>query len=135
MKRILAKSALVLLAAAVPVTASAQAAIEGRWVNPKHSVIVSVERCGPAYCGTVIRASEKARATARKGGTPNLIGTQILSGVRPDGSGAFRGRAFDPKRNLHAPATIRLVGSDTLIVKGCVFGGFICKEQRWTRIS
>jgi uncharacterized protein (DUF2147 family) len=135
MKRILAKTALVLIAAAVPVTASAQAAIEGRWANPKRSVIVRVARCGAAYCGTVVQASDKAKATARRGGTPNLIGTQILSGVQPDGNGAFKGRAFDPKRNLRAPATIRLVGSNTLIVKGCVLGGFICKEQRWTRIG
>jgi uncharacterized protein (DUF2147 family) len=119
----------------VPVTASAQAAIEGRWANPKRSVIVNVSRCGPAYCGTVVQASDKAKATARRGGTPNLIGTQILSGIRPNGSGAFTGRAFDPKRNLRAPATIRLVGSDILIVKGCVLGGFVCKEQRWTRIG
>lgn len=135
MKRILAKSGLVLLAAAVPVTASAQAAIEGRWANPKHSVIVRVARCGPAWCGTVIQASNKARATARRGGTENLIGTQILSGVQPDGNGAFKGRAFDPKRNLRAPATIRLIGGNTLVIKGCVLGGFVCKEQRWTRVG
>ena len=40
MKHILAKTALALLATAVPVTASAQAALEGRWKNPKGSVIV-----------------------------------------------------------------------------------------------
>jgi len=135
MKRILAKSALVLIALAVPVSAAAQAAIEGRWANPKRSVIVRVARCGNAYCGTVVQASDKAKATARRGGTANLIGTQILSGVQPDGNGAFKGRAFDPKRNLRAPATIRLIGSNTLVVKGCVLGGFICKEQRWSRVG
>jgi uncharacterized protein (DUF2147 family) len=75
MKHILAKTAFVLLAAAIPVTASAQAALEGHWRNPKGSVIVRVAPCGNAYCGTVVEASAKAKATARKGGTPNLIGT------------------------------------------------------------
>ena len=135
MKHILAKTAFVLLAAAVPVTASAQAALEGHWRNPKGSVIVSVAPCGNSYCGTVVQASAKAKATARRGGTPNLIGTQILSSMRPIGDGTYKGVAFDPKRNIRAPATIRLLGSETLVIKGCVISGFICKEQRWTRIS
>ena len=42
MTRIFAKIALIALAAAVPVTASAQAALEGHWRNPKGSVIVKV---------------------------------------------------------------------------------------------
>ena len=135
MKRILAKTALVLLAATVPVTASAQAALDGHWRNPKGSVVVHVAPCGDAYCGIVVEASAKAKATARRGGTPNLIGTRILSGMRPTGDGVFRGQAFDPKRNIRAPATIRLLDPSTLVVRGCVLRGIICKEQRWTRVS
>ena len=91
MKRILAASAVVLLAATVPVTASAKGAIEGRWKNPKGSVVVKVAPCGNAYCGTVVDASDKAKATARKGGTSSLVGTRILSGVKPAGADTFRG--------------------------------------------
>src|SRR4051812_11324571 len=123
MKQILAKMALVALAAAVPVTASAQAALEGHWKNPKGSVVVRVASCGDAYCGVVVEASDKAKASARKGGTPRLIGTRILSGMKPAGNGTFRGQAFDPKRNIHAPATVRLLGPSTLVVKGCVLSG------------
>ena len=135
MTRILAKTAFVLIAIAVPVTASAKAAIEGHWRNPKGSVIVRVAPCGDAWCGTVVEASAKAKATARRGGTPDLIGTQILSSVRPTGDGTYKGVAFDPKRNIRAPATIHLLGSETLVIKGCLISGFICKEQRWTRVS
>jgi uncharacterized protein (DUF2147 family) len=135
MKKILAKLALIAVAAAVPVTASAQAALEGHWKNPKGSVVVRLTSCGDAYCGVVVEASEKAKATARKGGTPNLIGTRILSGMKPAGGGTFKGLVFDPKRNIRAPATVRLLGSSTLVVKGCVLNGIICKEQRWTRVS
>ena len=120
-------------AVAVPALASAQGALEGHWRNPKGSVTVNVAHCGSAYCGTVVEASAKAKATAAKGGTPHLIGTRILSDMRPDGSGNFKGEVFDPKRNIHAPATIRVDG-DALVVKGCVLA-FVCKEQRWTRAS
>lgn len=136
MQRILAKVALLALAATVPVTASAQAALEGQWKNPKGSVVVKVAPCGSSWCGTVVDASAKAKASARKGGTPNLIGTRILSGLRPQGDGKFRGQVFDPKRNIRAPATIKLLGPNAIEVKGCAIAGMLlCKEQRWTRVS
>ena len=115
-------------------TASAQAALEGHWKNPKGSVVVRVASCGDAYCGIVNEASDKAKATARKGAR-RLVGTRILSGMKPAGDGIFKGQVFDPKRNIRAPATVRLVGSSTLVVRGCLISGILCKEQRWTRIS
>lgn len=135
MKQIISTIALAAAILCAPAEALAAAPLEGQWKNPKGSVIVRVAPCGDAWCGTVIDATAKAKATARKGGTPNLIGTRILSDVRPSGSGIYKGRAFDPKRNIHAAATIRLLGSSALIIKGCVWHGIICKEQRWTRIG
>lgn len=120
---------------ALPTAAPAKAPIEGRWVNPKGSVTVRIGACGQAFCGTVIDASAKARETARKGGTPSLIGTQVMSDLRPKGDGTYRGRAFDPKRNIRAPATIRMLGESTLVVKGCLISGIICKEQRWKKVG
>jgi uncharacterized protein (DUF2147 family) len=136
MKRIFAKTALILLAATVPVHASAQAALEGQWRNAKDSVTVKVVPCGNAWCGNVVDATEKAKAGARKGGTPNLVGTRILTGLRPTGDGIYKGLAFDPKRNLRVPATVRVLGPNAITVRGCAIAGMLlCKEQRWTRVS
>ena len=121
-------------AALTPAAAGASAPFEGRWANPKKSVIIEVAPCGPAYCGTVVWASDRAKANARKGGTDNLIGTRLISGVKRAGDGTYRGRGFVPKQNIHAPATVRVAGPNTLVVKGCALG-FICKEQRWTRVN
>ncbi|HEU0310116.1 MAG TPA: DUF2147 domain-containing protein [Sphingomicrobium sp.] len=120
-------------AALAAAPASAQA-IEGQWTNYKKNVVVQVERCGTAFCGRVVQASEKAKAKARKGGTPNLVGTQILTGLVPVGDGKFRGRAFVPKRNIHATATVRQVSDDVMQVQGCVLGGLLCDSERWTRV-
>ena len=135
MKQILAKASLVLIAAAVPAMSTAQTVLTGQWKNPKGSVIVRLTPCGNAICGVVINASEHAKETARKGGTPHLIGTRILSDLRPAGDGSFKGQAFDPNRNIHAPATVRLVSRDSLAVRGCAVLGLVCKEQLWTRIG
>jgi uncharacterized protein (DUF2147 family) len=129
MKKILAKIALVALAAAVPVTASAQAAIEGQWKNPHGSVIVRVAQCGNAYCGVVSWASPHNR---EKGTTP---GTRVLTDLRPIGDGIYKGSAYDPKRDISGSATVRQAGANVMIVRGCAIAGLICREQRWTRVS
>ena len=132
----LTRAAIAVSLVTLPFAASAQAAIEGHWMNPKGSVVVRVAPCGNAYCGTVITASEKAKAGARKGGTANLVGTRILSNLRQAGDNVYKGQAFEPKRNIRAPATLRLINPNTLQVKGCAIAGMLlCKEQRWTRVS
>jgi uncharacterized protein (DUF2147 family) len=135
MKRIFAKAALLVLAVSVPASALAQEPVEGRWRNPKNSVTVKIAPCGSTWCGYVVDASEHAKQSAREGGTENLIGTRILTGLRKTGDNTFKGQAFDPKRNIRAPATIRVLSATQMSVKGCVFGGLICREWRWTRVS
>jgi uncharacterized protein (DUF2147 family) len=129
MIRMMTKILIVLLATAVPVTAQAQAALEGRWANPKHSVIVSVTRCGDALCGTVSWATPKNKD---RGVTP---GTRVLTGLKPLGGGVYRGRALEPKRNISGSATVHQDGPNVMVVKGCAVMGLLCKEQRWTRVS
>ena len=131
MKRILLSIAAAAVALGAP--ASAQA-LEGKWTNPKRSVIVNVARCGTAYCGTVSWATEKTRDKVAENGR-KLVGTRILSDLRPTGDGLYKGRAFEPKRNIRGSATVRQVGPNVMVVKGCAVLGVLCKEQRWTRVS
>lgn len=133
MKRILLSIAATAVALGTPASAKAQA-LEGKWTNPKRSVVVNVARCGEAYCGTVSWASDKNKAKVSENGR-KLIGTRILSDLRPAGNGLYKGRAFEPKRNIRGSATVRQVGPNTMVVKGCAVLGVLCKEQRWTRVS
>ena len=133
MKRILLSIAAAAVALGAPASAKAQA-LEGKWTNPKRSVIVNVARCGEAYCGIVSWASDKNKAKVSENGR-KLIGTRILSDLRPAGNGLYKGRAFEPKRNLRGSATVRQVGPNVMVVKGCAVLGMLCREQRWTRVS
>jgi uncharacterized protein (DUF2147 family) len=123
------------LTLAAPLAANAPAPIAGRWSNPKDSVVVEVAPCGAAMCGTVVSATAKAKADARKGGTSSLVGTRLMSNFKPIGGGKYRGKVLLPKRGMHATGTIRLAGRNTLVVEGCALGGIICKEQRWDRVG
>ena len=42
---------------------------------------------------------------------------------------------FEPKRGLSGSATVRQLGPNVMVVKGCAVAGLICKEQRWTRVD
>ena len=128
MKRILLSIAAAAVALGVTTPAYAQA-LEGKWANAKRSVIVQVAKCGDAYCGTVSWASARNR---EKGAEP---GTRVLSDLRRVGDGTYRGKAYEPKRNIHGSATVRQIGPDTMVVRGCAVLGMLCKEQRWTRVS
>lgn len=106
---------------------------EGRWTHPNGSVTVAIAACGEAWCGTVVEATAKAKADAAKGGTTDLVGTQLMTGFLPAGEGKWKGRLFVPDINFRARAELRLIGPDRLSVRGCMAGKMLCKSQTWTR--
>jgi uncharacterized protein (DUF2147 family) len=134
LRSVAAAAALALGAAATPAVAQPDGLL-GQWENPKHSMVVDVSRCRAGdYCAVVIKASAKAQANARKGGTEHFIGTEILR-VRDTGERTFKGTAFDPESNMHVSATVRVVGPGVMEMKGCALLGLVCEEQRWTKVN
>ncbi|MCW2412777.1 MULTISPECIES: DUF2147 domain-containing protein [unclassified Sphingobium] len=107
----------------------------GIWTNPQRSVQVRAHRCGTAMCGTVIQASEKARADARKGGVDNLIGARLFSGFVPEKENVWRGKVFVPDIGKTFSGTITLVNERTLSAQGCLIGRIGCRSQVWTRVD
>ena len=106
---------------------------QGEWRNPQGSVIVSIAPCGEALCGMVNWASDSAQADARRGGTEQLVGTEVLSQFTLRSPGQWRGRLFVPDLNKRPKAEMHLVGRDQLKVTVCGAIGLVCKSQLWTR--
>lgn len=107
----------------------------GIWRNAGDSVRIRVAPCGAALCGTVVSASERAKADAAAGGTERLVGARLLTDFRRTPDGAWAGRAFVPDLAVTVEGTMTLAGRDTLVVAGCLFGTLGCREQRWTRVT
>ena len=120
--------ALLMLAVA---QAASPAAVEGRWINPSKTVVIDIAPCAEALCGTVVWATAQAQQDAKKG-TPNLIGTQLLTGLQAKGE-LWQGKLFVPDQRLHATAKIAPAGAGELKVSGCEIG--ICKSQVWSRLE
>jgi uncharacterized protein (DUF2147 family) len=129
-------AAAMVLAAASPAGAVAgDAGLYGVWRNPKNSVHVQFQACGSATCGVVVWASPKAQADARKGGTQNLVGTQLLRNFTMVKPGLWRGRVFVPDLNGTFGGTAELVDTSTLKARGCLFVGLGCKTQLWKKVD
>lgn len=117
--------------------AAATDPLAGTWRNAGDSVRIRVAPCrGEAgMCGTVVSASDRARDDAAAAGTERLIGTPLFRGFERDADGTWAGSVFVPDIGNEVDGTLRLDGRNTLVAQGCLFAGFGCKEQRWTRVS
>lgn len=126
------------LAALGPVAALAQPSGEeliGVWSNPSGSVHVRIAACEEQLCGTVVYASEQAKADAAKAGTPELIGINLFRKFEPRENGSWRGKVLVPDLKRTVSGTLKMVDASTLDVQGCVFGHIACEDQRWSRVS
>ena len=128
---------LALLLALAPAPAAAVDPLAGTWRNAGDSVRIRVAPCrgAPGMCGTVVAASEKARADAAAGGTERLIGTALFRGFERGEDGQYAGTVFVPDIGSEVDGTLHLEGRDTLVAEGCLFAGFGCREQRWSRVT
>lgn len=127
----------ILLALALPVTAMAQppGGLEGEWRNTKDTVHLKVQACGSALCGTVTWAADQQRADAKKGSGKDLVGSLLLSGLKQESDGNWRGKVFIPDVNTNASATIVQLSPKLIRITGCSFLGIVCRTQHWHRIS
>ena len=107
----------------------------GIWRNPSNSVHIRAHPCGQTMCGTVIWASEKAKADAKRGGTDPLIGAQLFSGFVQEKNGVWRGKVFVPDIGKTFSGTITVVNERRLRGAGCLIGRIGCKSQIWTRVD
>lgn len=105
------------------------------WRNPKDSVRIRLSPCGQdRVCGIVTWASDKAKEDARRGGTEQLVGTNLFRNFQRVSPGQYKGHVFVPDMNRTFSGHMEIKG-DSMIGKGCVLAGLICKQQVWTRIS
>jgi uncharacterized protein (DUF2147 family) len=119
--------------AAAPAMANATGA-EGVWRNPKNTVHVQLQPCGATMCGTVVWAAPKAQAKARAAGQ-KLVGAQLFREFKPIAPGRWQGKVFIPDMNRTFSGTMTATGPTRIVGKGCLIGGFFCKEQTWVKIG
>lgn len=86
-------------------------------------------------CGTVIWANDKAKADSARGGTSNLVGTELFRDFHQTSPNLWRGKVFVPDMNHVFSGTGRIIDGQSLVARGCIAKDFGCKSQAWTRID
>ena len=125
-----------LIAAALAVFGSAAVAdpVEGLWQtraddngNFGH---VEIKPCGPAFCGTLVKAFD----SQGKERESDNIGRQIVWDMVAYADGLYDdGRIYSPDRDKEYNGDMTLAG-DNLSVRGCVLG--ICRDGgTWKRVK
>ena len=111
----------------------------GEWLVEDGEASIRIEECGNNLCG-VVASAKNWNETDRKNPNPELrnrpiIGTPILLDMKPAKSNRWEGRAYNSKNGQTYTANISLNNPQSLRVEGCVFGGFVCGGQNWTRVN
>ena len=86
-------------------------------------------------CGTVIWANDKAKADSARGGTPNLVGTELFRDFHQRSPNLWTGTVFVPDMNHVFNGTGKIVDGRSLVARGCIAKDFGCRSQTWTRID
>ena len=102
--------------------------------NPSNSVHVRIHPCGKSRCGTVVWANAKAKADSARGGTPNLVGTELFREFREVSPKMWKGKVFVPDLDKVLTGTGTVKDRNTIVARGCLFAGMGCKSQTWTRV-
>lgn len=131
----LAAAAALLVAGWQPAAAADGDAAIGIWRNTQNSVHIEARHCGASMCGKVVWANAKAIADARRGGTANLVGTDLFRDFRKDKKGQWRGKVFVPDINKTFSGTVVLIDANTAKGSGCLVGRVGCRSQTLTRIK
>ena len=113
---------------------SQQPAKDNVWHNPSNSVHVRIHQCGKSRCGTVVWANAKAKADSARGGTPNLVGTELFREFREVSPRVWKGKVFVPDLNKVFSGTGTVKDQNTVVARGCLIGNMGCKSQTWKRI-
>ena len=102
--------------------------------NPSNSVHVRIHQCGKSRCGTVVWANDKAKADSARGGTRNLVGTQLFREFREVSPKVWKGKVFVPDMNKVFTGTGTVKDQNLIVARGCLLGSMGCKSQTWTRV-
>jgi uncharacterized protein (DUF2147 family) len=102
--------------------------------NPSNSVHLRIHPCGKGRCGTVVWANDKAKKDSARGGTPNLVGTELFREFREVSPKVWKGKVFVPDMNKVFTGTATVRSADLVVARGCLFGSIGCKSQNWTRV-
>lgn len=110
----------------LPSFASA-ADLSGTWQRANGHSRMRFEACDKATCGAIAWIKPGTKTSAH-------VGEKVFFDLTKAGEAEWRGKAFNPEDGRTYAGSVSLQGA-TLVTKGCVLGGLICKSETWTKVD
>ncbi|MGE0500257.1 MAG: DUF2147 domain-containing protein [Rhizobiaceae bacterium] len=98
----------------------------GLWMRGDGNAQVRIAQCGSDFCAVNTWIGDTSGGEA--------VGDRLIMSVSPASETTLRGSAFDPQRDMTFSVEIE-VGDSSLVSRGCIVGGLLCRSVRWTRIA
>jgi uncharacterized protein (DUF2147 family) len=143
--RVQLAAVMALIVSAVPAQAITPV---GTWVTQDGKGRVRVTKCGDKLCGSLIwfhmppehSSVPMADVTDAKNANAGLrgrklLGSPVLIDMKAKEGSAWQGHIYNADDGRTYDATISLAGPNTLRVRGCAMGGWVCGTQSWSRIQ
>ena len=96
----------------------------GIWMRGDGNAKVRIAPCGADICATNLWIRDSSGGES--------VGDKLVMTVKPKSVDTLSGKAFDPKRKLTYSIQMK-VGKASLLTRGCVVGGLVCKNVTWSR--
>jgi uncharacterized protein (DUF2147 family) len=134
---------LCLLIVMAPFAAGA-AELKGKWLTDEGKGHVLFESCGPKMCGKIVWLKEPNDESGKplvdalnenKSLRNRPIIGMRLTELEADGNGGWQGVIYNPEDGKSYKAKASIQKNGTLLVKGCIMGGWLCDDQTWTRVN
>lgn len=94
----------------------------GIWLRDDGNARVRIAPCGGKICATNLWIGDTS-----KGEEP---GDRLVMSLQPKSADTLAGTAYDAKRNRTYSITVQ-VSDKSLLTRGCILAGVLCKNVRW----
>lgn len=112
-----------LLLAALPAAAEGSPDPAGVWMRGDGNARVRIAACGDKICATNLWIGDTSEGEE--------AGDQLIMTLTPKSSNTLAGTAYDVKRKRSYSMTMK-VSKSSLVTRGCILGGVLCKSVNWT---
>lgn len=113
-------SALMMTAAASHAQQSADPS--GVWLRDDGNARVRIAPCGRNICATNLWIRDTSKGEE--------AGDRLVMSLKPKSPDTLSGTAYDAKRERTYSITVQ-VSDNSLLTRGCILGGILCKNVRW----
>jgi uncharacterized protein (DUF2147 family) len=95
---------------------------DGVWQRDDGNARVRIAPCGAKLCATNLWIKDTSKGEE--------VGDRLVMTLNRTSPTKLTGTAYDPKRDRSYAITLVLV-SDSLITRGCILGGLLCRDVNW----